>query len=122
VIAELQTLRNFLQVEGTRVEREIAEYAHLSQSAMQTTNVIAENVARLKGDANANNQGGDKAMPPDPGSQERCRATTGLRPDGGYPDELSHHKTTKFGHTPFIVLSSSCDEFPDSQVIARVGL
>jgi hypothetical protein len=48
LIAELQTLRKLLQNEGTRVQREIAEYANLSQSAMQTTNVIAENIAKLK--------------------------------------------------------------------------
>jgi hypothetical protein len=79
VIAELQTLRSLLQNQGARVQREIAEYAHLSQSAMQTTNVIAENLARLKSDADATTLGPYDDLQ----GQERCRATTGLRPDGG---------------------------------------
>jgi hypothetical protein len=84
VIAELQTLRNFLQNEGARIQREIAEYAHLSQSAMQTTNIIIENIARSKSDVDATNRGdGAKATLLDPGIQERCRAATGLRPEGG---------------------------------------
>jgi hypothetical protein len=79
VIAELQTLRNLLQNQGARVQRDIAEYAHLSQSAMQTTNVIAENLAKLKSDADATTLGSYDDLQ----GQERCRATTGLRPDGG---------------------------------------
>jgi hypothetical protein len=35
--SELHTLRALLQSEGARVEREITEYAHFSQSAMQST-------------------------------------------------------------------------------------
>jgi hypothetical protein len=78
LIAELQTLRRLLQNEGARVQREIAEYASLSQSAMKTTNLIAENIAKLKSDADATalNRYNDLQR------QERCRATTGLRPDG----------------------------------------
>jgi hypothetical protein len=49
LIAELQTLRNLLHDEGVRVQREIAEYAHLSQSAMQSTKIIAESLAKWKG-------------------------------------------------------------------------
>jgi hypothetical protein len=82
LIAELQTLRKLLQNEGARVQREITEYAHLSQSAMQTTKVIAENLARRKSDAELTKPGGDARLL-GPGGQERCRATTGLRPDGG---------------------------------------
>jgi hypothetical protein len=48
LIAELQTLRDLLQNEGQRVQREITEYAHLSQSAMQSTRVIAESLANWK--------------------------------------------------------------------------
>ena len=79
LIAELQTLRKLLQSEGARVQREIAEYASLSQSAMQTTNLIAENIAKLKSDADAT----ALSRYDDLQRQERCRATTGLRPDGG---------------------------------------
>ena len=48
LIAELQTLRALLQEEGARVQRELAEYAHLSQSAMQSTKIIAESLAGWK--------------------------------------------------------------------------
>jgi hypothetical protein len=48
LIAELQTLRALLQEEGARVQRNLVEYAHLSQSAMQSTRVIAESLAQWK--------------------------------------------------------------------------
>src|SRR5262245_37674685 len=48
LIAELQTLRELLHEEGARVQREIAEYANLSQSAMQSTKIIAESLGRWK--------------------------------------------------------------------------
>jgi hypothetical protein len=48
LITELQTLRELLESEGVRVQREIAEYAHLSQSAMQSTKIIAESLAQWK--------------------------------------------------------------------------
>src|SRR6266699_6094153 len=41
LIAELQTLREMLSTEGARVQREIVQYATLSQSAMQSTKIIA---------------------------------------------------------------------------------
>src|SRR5262249_57278610 len=44
LITELQTLRDMLQEEGARVQREITEYAHLSQSAMQSTKIIADSL------------------------------------------------------------------------------
>jgi hypothetical protein len=47
-MTELRTLREMLQSEGARVQREIAEYAHLSQSAMQSTKVITESLAKWK--------------------------------------------------------------------------
>jgi hypothetical protein len=48
LIAELQTLRALLQEEGARVQRNLAQYAHLSQSAMQSTRIIAESLAQWK--------------------------------------------------------------------------
>jgi hypothetical protein len=48
VIAELQTLRAVLEQEAARVQRNLAEYAHLSQSAMQSTRIIAESLAQWK--------------------------------------------------------------------------
>lgn len=48
LIGELQTLRDLLQGEGARVQREITEYAHLSQSAMQSTKIITESLTKWK--------------------------------------------------------------------------
>ena len=50
LIVELQSLRELLQKEGARVQREITEYAHLSQSAMQSTKIITESLSHWKGD------------------------------------------------------------------------
>ena len=52
LIGELQQLRELLHQEGARVQREITEYAHLSQSAMQSTKIIAESLSHWKGDSN----------------------------------------------------------------------
>ena len=48
LIGELQTLRDRLAEEGARVQREIVEYATLSQAAMQSTKIIAESLAGWK--------------------------------------------------------------------------
>ena len=48
LIVELRSLRDVLHQEGSRVQREIAEYAQLSQSAMQSTKVIAESLGKWK--------------------------------------------------------------------------
>jgi len=45
LMGELHTLRELLQSEGARVQREITEYAHLSQSAMQSTKIITESLS-----------------------------------------------------------------------------
>ena len=50
LMGELHTLRELLQAEGARVQREITEYAHLSQSAMHSTKVITESLAKWKGE------------------------------------------------------------------------
>ncbi len=50
-MAELRILRERLQSEGARVQREITEYARLSQSAMQSTKIITESLAKTKFDA-----------------------------------------------------------------------
>jgi len=44
-IAQLQQMRDFLQSEGQRIEREMAQYAQLGQAAMKSTKIIAENMA-----------------------------------------------------------------------------
>jgi hypothetical protein len=48
LIGELQTLRDRLQSEGARVQREIIQYANLSQAAMQSTKIIAESLTNWK--------------------------------------------------------------------------
>ena len=48
LIVELQTLRVRLDTESARVQREIVEYATLSQAAMQSTKIIAESISSLK--------------------------------------------------------------------------
>jgi len=48
LILELQTLREMLHNEGARVQREIVEYATLSQAAMQSTRIISESLTHWK--------------------------------------------------------------------------
>jgi hypothetical protein len=48
LIAELQALRALLEEEAACVQRNLAEYAHLNQSAMQSTRIIAESLAQWK--------------------------------------------------------------------------
>ena len=48
LIVELQTLRALLQEEGERVQRKLAEYAHLCQSATQSTKIIADSLKQWK--------------------------------------------------------------------------
>ena len=48
LIHELQTLRDHLQNEGQRVQREIAEYAQMSQAASKSTKIIADSLAQWK--------------------------------------------------------------------------
>jgi hypothetical protein len=48
LIGELESLRDLLHDEGQRVQREISGYAQLSQAAMKSTRMIADNVAQWK--------------------------------------------------------------------------
>jgi hypothetical protein len=48
VIVELKILRKTLQSEGARVEREVIEYATLTQAALQSTRIIAESLAHWR--------------------------------------------------------------------------
>ena len=49
LIGALHTLREKLQADGDRVQRDIVEYAELSQSVMQLTKIISESVKKLPG-------------------------------------------------------------------------
>ena len=48
LIADLRNVREFLQTEGERVQREIASYAQLSQVAMTSVKIIAESMSQWK--------------------------------------------------------------------------
>ena len=48
LVSELEALRDLLYAEGQRVQREISGYAQLSQAAMKSTRLIADNVAQWK--------------------------------------------------------------------------
>jgi hypothetical protein len=48
LISELESLRDLLHAEGQRVQREISGYAQLSQAAMKSTRMIADNVTQWK--------------------------------------------------------------------------
>jgi chemotaxis protein histidine kinase CheA len=48
LISELRVLRDKLQNDGSRVERDIVEYASLSQSVAQLTKIIADGVTQVK--------------------------------------------------------------------------
>jgi hypothetical protein len=47
-IAELESLREMLSIEGARVQQAIVQYATLSQSAIQSTRIIAESLSHWK--------------------------------------------------------------------------
>ena len=48
LISELESLRDLLHAEGQRVQREISGYAQLSQAAMKSTRIVADNVQQWK--------------------------------------------------------------------------
>jgi hypothetical protein len=48
LVSELEGLRDLLHAEGQRVQREISGYAQLSQAAMKSTRMIADNVTQWK--------------------------------------------------------------------------
>lgn len=48
LIAELRILREKLLADGNRIERDIAEYAALSQSVIEMTRIISESMTQVK--------------------------------------------------------------------------
>jgi hypothetical protein len=48
LIAELELLRDHLQNEGQRVQREVVAYAQMSQAAMRSTKIIVESMSHFK--------------------------------------------------------------------------
>jgi hypothetical protein len=73
VIGELQNVRDVLQAEGERVQREIAGYANLSQQAMTSMKIISESLSRWKPA-----QPAGRAEPPRP---EPARVETAPEPE-----------------------------------------
>jgi hypothetical protein len=51
LVDDLHSLREHIEGEGARVQRTLAEFAHLSQSSARSTSVIAEALSQLKRDA-----------------------------------------------------------------------
>ena len=49
LISELQTLRRKLRTDGERIQRDIRDYAELSQQVMQLTTIISDSVKKLPG-------------------------------------------------------------------------
>jgi hypothetical protein len=49
LMSELQTLRRKLQIDGERIQSDIAKYTELSQQVMQLTTIISDSVKKLPG-------------------------------------------------------------------------
>jgi hypothetical protein len=48
LIKELEHLRDFLRQESSRIQRDIEDYARLSEEATKSTKIIAESVEQWK--------------------------------------------------------------------------
>lgn len=48
LIGELQNLRDYIAIEGERVQREITGYAQLNQAAMTSTRIISDSMSKWK--------------------------------------------------------------------------
>lgn len=53
LIAELQAVRNFLLNEGERVQRELTNYAHATQTALASVKIITDSMGQWKNAAGA---------------------------------------------------------------------
>ena len=51
LIAELQSVRNFLMAEGERVQRELSRYAQSTQAALSSVKIITESMGEWKNSA-----------------------------------------------------------------------
>ena len=49
LLDELQSVRDYLQAEGERVEREAARYAQVSQTALASVRIITDSMGQWKG-------------------------------------------------------------------------
>ena len=53
LLEELQSVRDYLQAEGERVEREAARYAQVSQTALASVRIITDSMGAWKGSTGA---------------------------------------------------------------------
>jgi hypothetical protein len=56
LIAELQSVRNFLMAEGERVQRELTSYAQATEAALSSVKIITESMGEWKNSAGANSR------------------------------------------------------------------
>jgi len=59
LIDDLQKLRQKLELEGNRVERDIADYVSLSQSVVQLTQIVSDSMVHVKRFSDAPSAGMD---------------------------------------------------------------
>ena len=48
LVSELQAVRNYLKVEGDRIQQEMARYAHLSDMASASVKIVAESIGQWR--------------------------------------------------------------------------
>ncbi len=53
LITELQQVRDFLHAEGERVQRELTQYAHTTQTALASIKIISDSMGQWKNAAGA---------------------------------------------------------------------
>jgi hypothetical protein len=51
LMGELQAARDYLQIEGERLQREAARYAHLTQSALASVKMVSESMDKWRAPA-----------------------------------------------------------------------
>ena len=56
LIAELQSVRNFLMAEGERVQRELTSYARAAEAALSSVKIITELMGQWKNSAGASSR------------------------------------------------------------------
>jgi chromosome segregation ATPase len=56
LIAELQSVRNFLKTEGERVQRELTSYARATEAALSSVKIITESMGQWKNSAGASSR------------------------------------------------------------------
>ena len=63
LIGEFERLRGTLQTDGERIQREIEEYAALSQQVMQLTKTISESVEKVRASVDRHGEKSERRFP-----------------------------------------------------------